>query len=39
MSDKHFSSMSKRLNLVGEEEKKDIRNFSNEKLVCFDFSS
>ena len=31
--------MSKRLNLVGEEENKEIRNFSSERLVCFEFGS
>ena len=31
--------MSKRLNLVGEEENKEIRNFSSGRLVCFEFSS
>lgn len=30
--------MSKRLNLVGEEKQKN-RNFSSEKLVCFEFGS
>ena len=31
--------MSKRLNLVGEEEKQKNRNFPSEKLVCFEFGS
>ena len=31
--------MSKRLNLVGEEEKQKNRNFSSGKFVCFEFGS